>query len=263
MRHELIVVGCLGLVLVACGEKRIVRAAVPARPIAAEPGIAAEPTATAGIASGAGIAPVAGAGAETSLVAEVGIASWYGHPYHGRTAASGEIYDMEQFTAAHRTLPFGTWVRVVNLGNTKIVDVRINDRGPFIESRIIDLSHAAARAIEMIGPGTARVRLDIIATPAAAISALYGVQVGAFQNRANAERLRTEMEIHHGSARLIFRASEPALWRVVVGQETTIQAANALASRILGRPRGIIEHAFVVRQDVSQPARMRASRETL
>ena len=90
---------------------------------------------------------------------ETGIASWYGHPYHGRASASGEIYDMEALTAAHRTLPFGTWVRVLNLTNSKLVEVRINDRGPFIEGRIIDLSHAAARVIEMIGPGTAPVRL--------------------------------------------------------------------------------------------------------
>ncbi len=83
---------------------------------------------------------------------ETGLASWYGHPYHGRPAANGEIYDMESFTAAHRTLPFGTWVRVVNLTNDKTVDVRITDRGPFVENRIIDLSHAAAGAIGLIGP---------------------------------------------------------------------------------------------------------------
>src|SRR5689334_3200553 len=84
---------------------------------------------------------------------ETGIASWYGHPYHGRRAANGEIYDMEKLTAAHRTLPFDTWVRVKNLTNDKTIDVRITDRGPFIDGRIIDLSHAAARAIDMIGPG--------------------------------------------------------------------------------------------------------------
>src|SRR5579863_4870140 len=75
---------------------------------------------------------------------ETGIASWYGHPYHGRPAADGEIYDMETLVAAHRTLPFNTWVRVVNLTNDKSVEVRIIDRGPFINGRIIDLSHAAA-----------------------------------------------------------------------------------------------------------------------
>src|SRR5438270_4761933 len=80
---------------------------------------------------------------------ETGIASWYGYPYHGRRAANGEIYDMEKMTAAHRTLPFGTWVRVKNLENDKTVDVRITDRGPFVRGRILDLSHAAADSIEM------------------------------------------------------------------------------------------------------------------
>src|SRR5439155_27377541 len=93
---------------------------------------------------------------------ETGVASWYGHPYHGRHAANGEIYDMEKMTAAHRTLPFGTWVRVKNLENNKTVDVRIIDRGPFVGGRILDLSHAAAVSVDMIGPGTAKVKLTII-----------------------------------------------------------------------------------------------------
>src|SRR5512133_3322900 len=90
---------------------------------------------------------------------ETGVASWYGHPYHGRRAANGEIYDMEKLTAAHRTYPFDTWVRVKNLSNDRTVDVRIQDRGPFVRGRIIDLSHAAAREIELIGPGITKVKL--------------------------------------------------------------------------------------------------------
>ena len=92
---------------------------------------------------------------------ETGIASWYGNPYHGRRAAGGEIYDMEKLTAAHRTLPFNTWVEVTNLTNGKKVRVRITDRGPFVGGRIIDLSRAAAREIEMIGPGIAPVRIEV------------------------------------------------------------------------------------------------------
>src|SRR5258708_35293001 len=98
---------------------------------------------------------------------ETGIASWYGNPYHGRRTASGEIYDMEQLTAAHPTLPFQTVIEVTNLDNGKRVTVRITDRGPFAKGRILDLSHAAARAIEMLGPGTARVRLKVIKAPPA------------------------------------------------------------------------------------------------
>ncbi|MCE5306654.1 MAG: septal ring lytic transglycosylase RlpA family protein [Acidobacteriales bacterium] len=97
---------------------------------------------------------------------ETGTASWYGYPYDGRRTSSGEVYDMEKLTAAHRTLPFNTWIRVQNLSNHREVDVKINDRGPFAHGRIIDLSRAAARRIEMIGPGTVKVRLVSIRAPA-------------------------------------------------------------------------------------------------
>jgi rare lipoprotein A len=179
---------------------------------------------------------------------EEGLASWYGHPYHGRPAANGEIYDMEQLTAAHRTLPFETWVRVHNLDNGKTVDVRITDRGPFVDGRVIDLSHAAARSVEMIGPGTARVRLEILTLPAALAPARFAVQVGAFQSRENAERLRIQMENKYGVARLVQRAGNPVLWRVLVGQESSPAGAAALAARIKAET-GEVSAGFVVRVD--------------
>jgi rare lipoprotein A len=190
------------------------------------------------------VAPQTAAAPESG---EVGLASWYGHPYHGRASASGEIYDMEQMTAAHRTLPFGTQVRVHDLDNQKSVDVRINDRGPFVDGRVIDLSHAAARVIEMIGPGTARVSLEILSAPAPA-PAQFAVQVGAFRNRDNAERLRREMQAKYGRARLIARADTPGVWRVLVGLEPTQDGASALAQRIRSE-RAAIKFAFVVRVD--------------
>jgi rare lipoprotein A len=91
-----------------------------------------------------------------------GVASWYGEPFHGRTTASGETYDMEAATAAHPTLPFGTRVRVENLDNGRAFTVRINDRGPFAKERILDVSRRAARELGMLGPGTARVRITVI-----------------------------------------------------------------------------------------------------
>lgn len=175
---------------------------------------------------------------------ETGLASWYGHPYHGRPAADGEIYDMETLTAAHRTLPFGTWVRVVNLTNNKTVDVRIIDRGPFVDGRIIDLSHAAAEAIDLVGPGVARVRLDILSAPAAG-AGWFGVQAGAFLDRDRAERLRGTLEREYGPARLVLRAGSPSLWRVLVGREPTEAAAAALAAKV----RQQTGTAFVVRLD--------------
>ena len=93
---------------------------------------------------------------------QIGRASWYGKPFHGRTTANGETYNMFQFTAAHRQLPLGTWVKVTNLRNGKWLMVRVNDRGPMPESRIIDLSYAAAQLLGFRERGTERVRLDIV-----------------------------------------------------------------------------------------------------
>src|SRR5579883_909510 len=127
---------------------------------------------------------------------ENGIASWYGAPYHGRPAASGEIYDQEQLTAAHRTLPFNTWVEVTNLENEKRVDVRITDRGPFVNGRIIDLSLAAAREIDMVRTGIARVRLKVIDPPAQAQASTteYAVQAGAFSTCERAQKVAEKLE---------------------------------------------------------------------
>lgn len=93
---------------------------------------------------------------------ETGMASWYGHPYHGRRTSNGEIYDMDKLTAAHLRLPFDTWVRVTNTRTGEHAEVRINDRGPFIKNRVIDLSREAARQIGMLGPGTDRVSIEVI-----------------------------------------------------------------------------------------------------
>ncbi len=179
---------------------------------------------------------------------ETGLASWYGYPYHGRQAASGEVYDMEQFTAAHRTLPFQTRVRVTNLENQRSVDVRITDRGPFIDGRIIDLSRAAARQVAMLGPGTAQVRIRVVALPAAIPAGYFAVQIGAFRNRANAERERARLATRYGQARLSLRDGDPPLWRVLVGQAATPADAAALAARV----RAEIGAAFVVRVEAGQ-----------
>ncbi len=178
---------------------------------------------------------------------ETGLASWYGHPYHGRPAANGEIYDMEKLTAAHRTLPFDTWVHVVNITNKKAVDVRITDRGPFIDGRVIDLSHAAARAIDLIGPGVAPVRIELIQAPASTPAAEFAVQVGSFRDRRNAERIRVAMAARYGSARLVLRQGNPEMWRVLVGAEPTEAGATVLSDRI--RRESGEKRAFVVRLD--------------
>jgi rare lipoprotein A len=131
--------------------------------------------------------PVAGA-------AEEGLASWYGEPYHGRPTASGERFDQGALTAAHRTLPFGTVARVTNLDNGRSVEVVINDRGPFVDGRIVDLSRAAAAAIGALGPGVVPARLEVVRPGDGMPDApCWEVQVGAFREPRNVERARERL----------------------------------------------------------------------
>ena len=176
---------------------------------------------------------------------EEGIASWYGRPYHGRPTASGEIYNMYDMTAAHRTLPFGTRVKVHDLGNGYDVDVRINDRGPFVAGRIIDLSYAAAQTMHM--PSIAQVRLEILGYGAgAATSGIFAVQVGAFKDRSNAERLKERIESQFGPVIIQdFDRGDGLFYRVRVGRETSEDAARSLAQSL--RRANLATETFVVR----------------
>jgi rare lipoprotein A len=123
---------------------------------------------------------------------EEGLASWYGGKFQGRLTANGEIFDTNQLSAAHRSLPFGTIVKVTNLENGSSIEVRINDRGPFIEDRIIDLSRAAADALGMTKRGVAPVRLEMVKAVDGQLR--YHIQVGAFRVADNARRARLKME---------------------------------------------------------------------
>jgi rare lipoprotein A len=181
---------------------------------------------------------------------EEGVASWYGIPYHGRKAADGEVYDMETLVAAHRVMPFNTWLKVTNLTNNRTVSVRIIDRGPFVDGRIIDLSKAAARQIELLGPGIGRVRLEVIAAPVdIPADDFYAVQVGAFSVYENAERLRAGYEQRFGVARLVPMQGTLPRWRVLVGKEATVAGAQQLAATLNAEKRDV----FVVRLDEKLP----------
>lgn len=127
---------------------------------------------------------------------ERGLASWYGPGFEGRRTASGEVFDGELLTAAHRTLPFGTLVEVVNLDNGRAIRVRINDRGPFIRKRVIDLSRAAARELGVIGPGVAQVEIYLLSRGEAS-DGLYTVQVGAFMEAERARSLQAELALSY------------------------------------------------------------------
>jgi rare lipoprotein A len=163
---------------------------------------------------------------------EEGVASWYGNPFDGRRTSDGEIYDMHQFTAAHRTLPFGALVRVTNLSNGMQTEVRINDRGPFVANRVIDLSLSAAQAIGMVGPGTAHVRLEMISGPNPQLG-FFGVQVGAFAVEANAEKLRMQLSARYSPVSIVpFNSPNGNFFRVRVGRVPTEAAATEIATQL-------------------------------
>ena len=171
-----------------------------------------------------------------------GKASWYGRKFHGRKTANGEIYNMYAMTAAHKTLPFGTYIRVCNLKNNRKIEVRINDRGPFARSRILDLSYTAAKKLGIVGPGTAEVEivaLGAMAQPKQAGSTgrsyipenyyqgIFTVQIGAFSELENAQRLKQKLGRSYGNAYItISYNGNGTLYRVRVGRFPTLEQAN-------------------------------------
>jgi peptidoglycan lytic transglycosylase len=163
---------------------------------------------------------------------EEGNASWYGNPFNGRRASNGEIYDMYRLTAAHRTLPFETMVRVTNLNNGKSTTVRITDRGPFIGNRIIDLSLAAAREIESVGPGVVPVHLEVLGN-VDVTAGFFTVQVGAFKDRSNAERLRDRLSLTYSPIFVQqYDSPEGTFYRLRVGKVSGEDAAKELAEQL-------------------------------
>lgn len=159
---------------------------------------------------------------------ETGRASWYGEKFHGRMTANGEIYDMYGMTAAHKRLPFDTLVEVENLDNGRRVQVRINDRGPFIRGRIIDLTHTAADRIDMIGTGTAKVRIKVVGAAEMA-GRRWVVQAGAFSERDTARALERELERSFSSVRV---ESESGIHRVLVGRFKKKDKADDVARKL-------------------------------
>jgi rare lipoprotein A len=171
------------------------------------------------------------------VTVEEGLASWYGEPYHGRPTASGTRYDMWEMTAAHRTLPFGTKVHVVNLDNGREADVVINDRGPFVAGRILDLSRAAAEALGAVGPGVIPVRLEVgTLGDGMPNEPCWEVQVGAFTRDENARRARTALEGKGYSVR--FAPAGGGLTRVratnIEGKPKALRVAQTLAAEFPG-----------------------------
>ena len=199
----------------------------PAAPSTSQPRVAPGPSRASGAPP-----PIERRPAVPGEYVEEGVASWYGVPFNGRRTSNGEIYDMHEFTAAHRTLPFGAVVRVTNLRNGKQTQVRINDRGPFVADRVIDLSLSAAQAIEMVGTGTSQVRLEVIAGPNP-VAGGFAVQIGAFLKQENAQNLKAQMETRNLPVTIgTFDSANGLLYRVRVGRLATEEAANQLAAQL-------------------------------
>jgi rare lipoprotein A len=149
------------------------------------------------------------------ISSEVGLASWYGPPYANRKGADGTVYDQNAMTAAHRTLPMGSVVRVTNLANGQSVLVKITDRGPFVDGRILDLSLAAAKAIDVYRPGTAKVRVEAFAAPVkpgVTPEGKWCVQIGAFVDPADAVQLKNDLARRYTSAKVIEFAGPTGHW---------------------------------------------------
>src|SRR5690348_14313690 len=159
------------------------------------------------------------------ILTETGIASWYGPPYHNRRGSNGEIYDMHAMTAAHRTLPLGSIVRVVNLQTKASAIVRITDRGPFIEGRVIDLSKAAAEKIGMLQKGTTEVRLEVLKTPVPLdIGGRWAVQIGGFDHEQAARELAGHLTRRYRSAKVLTFNSPVGDWWVRVRVKGDLRA---------------------------------------
>jgi len=183
---------------------------------------------------------------------EEGNASWYGVPFHGRRASNGEVYDMYKLTAAHRTLPFETMVRVTNLNNGKSTVVRITDRGPFVDNRIIDLSLAAAREVDSVGPGVVPVRVEVLSSGIDPMSGFFTVQVGAFRDRANAERLHDRLSVTYSPIFIQqYDSPDGVFYRVRVGRISGEDAAHQFGEQLRDRE-GFTP--FVTRLDEGTPA---------
>ena len=191
-----------------------------------------------------------------------GKASWYGRKFHGRKTSNGEIYDMHAMTAAHKTLPFGTYISVYNLKNNRKIEVRINDRGPFVRGRIVDLSYTAAKKLGIVGPGTAEVEIVALGAmvqpkqpgstgrsyiPGNYYQGSFTVQIGAFSEVKNAQRLKQKLDRSYGNAYItIGYDGRSTFYRVRMGRFSSLEQANIHEESMIQNG---FEDAFAIAED--------------
>ncbi len=227
----------LVILFTACGHKKTTRVQVPPPPSAEGGEIRTTPPGEIVV-----VPPEA-----KPIYTEIGMASWYGPAFHNRRAANGEIYDMHESTAAHRTLPMNSVVRVTNLVTMHSTLVRITDRGPFVPDRIIDLSLAAAKAVDVWRTGTGRVRLDVLQSPQPLNKGgRWCVQIGAFAREKSARKLQDRITRRYHTANVLAFASPTGSWWVRV----RVLNDDKHRAEVLMRETKVSEgHVFLVRLD--------------
>jgi rare lipoprotein A len=232
------------LLLSACGKRAYVRQ--PSKRLVILPEKGRDPTLRPYIVNGERYYPLP----DAEGFIQYGKASWYGKKFHGRRTSNGEIYDMHKMSAAHKTLPMGTHVKVINLENKSELVVRINDRGPFVKGRIIDLSYAAAKKIGMVAPGTAKVKIVALGKEVGKIKSPVGIkpvveieelrrgaftiQVGAFKNKYNALKLVDRLKVVFSYVDVAVYGGEDleTIYRVRVSKSETLQRASEVEKKL-------------------------------
>jgi rare lipoprotein A len=181
------------------------------------------------------------------IMVETGLASWYGGPYNKRRGSNGEIYNMNAMTAAHRTLPLGSIVRVTNLKTGRSALVRITDRGPFVEGRVLDLSQAAAKKVDVLQPGVAMVRIEVMRAPSSLeTGGRWAVQIGAFEKEHSADKLADHLSRRYQTAKVQCFSSPIGDWWVRVRVQADDRKLAEEVARQTQTPQGSI---FLVRLD--------------
>ncbi len=191
-----------------------------------------------------------------------GRASWYGRDFHGKKTSNGETYNMYAMTAAHKTLPFGTYVSICNLENNRKIEVRINDRGPFVRDRIIDLSYTAAKKLGVVGPGTADVEIIALGepirpdiskstgqsyTPSNYYQGNFTIQIGAFSEWINAERLRKKLARSYKNVHITtYFDGNDTFYRVRAGRYSSLEEADRDEEFMIQNG---YENAFAIAED--------------
>ena len=257
MRNLSLIILVLSFVLTGCGEHKQARVDVPPPPPITEPDSQTASVKTVPPAKTAPTADAATAHSEEDALrippdakpisVETGLASWYGGPYHNRRGSNGEVYNMHAMTAAHRTLPLGSIVRVTNVKTGRSALVRITDRGPFVEGRVLDLSQAAAKRIDLLQAGVAMVRIDVMRTPAPLeTGGRWAVQIGAFEKEHAADKLADHLSHRYQTAKVQCFSSPVGDWWVRVRVQDDDRKLAEEVARKTQTPQGSI---FLVRLD--------------